>query len=151
MKILIINKESKQIESQYEANSPDQSKFGGPWGNSDLYLHIVLPENVQFEAAQCNEDFSISEDSIKKQAYVDQQRLNKLNQLRSQRDEKLKRVDQLINIAFLNSWTAAEKTELKDYRQALLDITEPYKANMSSLCDDLDLNSFVWPTEPSES
>lgn len=151
MKILIINKESKQIESQYEANSPDQSKFGGPWGNSDLYLHIVLPENVQFEAAECDENLNISENASKKADYINEQRFNKLNELRSQRDEKLKRVDQLINIAFLNSWTAAEKTELKDYRQALLDITEPYKANMSSLCDDLDLNSFVWPTEPSES
>lgn len=149
MKILIINKESKQIESSYEESSPNQSKFGGPWGDSSQYAHIELPENVQYEAAQCNEDFSISENSSKKQDYINEQRFNKLNELRFQRDEKLKKVDQLVNIAVLDSWTAGEKTELKEYRQALLDITEPYKVNMSSLCDSLDLNSFVWPTEPS--
>lgn len=146
MKILIINKESKQIESSYEESSSNQSKFGGPWGDSSLYSHIALPENVQLEAAQCNEDFSISEDSIKKQAYIDQQRLNKLDQLRAIRDEKLKRVDQLINVAFLDAWTAGEKLELRDYRDSLLNITESYKADMS-LCDALDMNTIVWPIE----
>lgn len=69
-----------------------------------------------------------------------------LNKLRELRKEKLARLDQLVNIAFLNSWTAAEKTELKDYRNALLNITEPYKTG--TLLNDL--NDVVWPTEPTE-
>ena len=150
--ILIVNNESLNIESSYQDESPSQSSFGGPWGNPELYSHLELPENVQLECAIAISDdneIMIIEDEDKQVEYISKLRNDKLNQLRSQRDEKLKRVDQLINIAFLNSWTAGEKTELKDYRQALLDITESFKNDMSS-CDDLDLDEMSWPEEPSE-
>ncbi len=71
-----------------------------------------------------------------------------LNKLRVLRDEKLKRLDLLVNIAFLNSWTAGEKTELKNYRTALLDITEPYKNG--EVLSDAAFLAFQWPVEPTE-
>lgn len=77
-------------------------------------------------------------------------RSNRLDDLRAARAPKLKRADMLVNLAVLNSWTAPEKTELKAYRQALLDITAPYKADMSTV-DAMDLNAITWPTEPTES
>lgn len=77
-------------------------------------------------------------------------RERKLDLVRHQRDAKLKRVDILSNVAYLNAWSVAERNELKSYRQALLDITDQWKDNMSAL-DSLDMNAINWPTEPSES
>lgn len=74
----------------------------------------------------------------------------KLEAVRAAREPKLKRVDVLSNIAYLNSWTAGEKTELKNYRQALLDITEEYK-DTPSLLDSLVVDEIEWPVEPTES
>lgn len=73
----------------------------------------------------------------------------KMLQIREIRNTKLSRVDQLVNIAFLNAWTAAEKTELKNYRSNLLNITEQYKTS-PSLLDNLDVLQISWPTEPTE-
>lgn len=77
---------------------------------------------------------------------LDKQREDKLNDIRKLRDSKLIRVDQLINIAVLDAWTAPDKVELKAYRQALLDITESYKADLS-LIDALDITAIVFPVE----
>lgn len=80
---------------------------------------------------------------------LEQSRDAKLEEFRQARDAKLKRMDNLVNIAFLNSWTSIEKTELRNYRQALLDITESYKADRS-LLDSLDIAAVEWPVEPAE-
>ena len=76
-------------------------------------------------------------------------RASKLDEVRAARVPKLARVDLLCNLAILNSWTAGEKTELREYRQALLDITEPYVAD-ASLLDSLDVAAIEWPVEPTE-
>lgn len=96
-----------------------------------------------------------NEDKADAQAAWDASKLNyarerKLDLVRAQRDAKLKRVDILSNVAYLNAWSVAERNELKSYRQLLLDITDQWKDNMSAL-DSLDLNAINWPTEPSES
>ena len=99
-----------------------------------------LISEEELEAAQATVDAAKLSDA----------RIRKLDAVRAAREPKLKRVDVLSNIAYLNSWTAGEKTELKNYRLALLDITEAYKAD-PSLLDDLDVAAIVWPDEPSES
>lgn len=146
----IINKQTLQIEFSYEALEASPARYKHAW-NPLEHLHTELPNGmllgaVQIDSIEGNE-VQISENSVKKIEVIAANRLYNLNSLRAQRDEKLKRVDQLVNIAFLNSWTAGEKTELKNYRQELLNITEPYKADMS-LCDSMNVE---WPLEPSES
>lgn len=80
---------------------------------------------------------------------VENLRESKLEEIRDIRSPKLAKVDLLCNLALLNSWTGSEKIELRDYRLALLNITEPYKADMS-LLDDLDISDIEWPSEPEE-
>lgn len=146
---LIINKQTLAIEFSYEASAASPTKYKHAW-NPLENLHAELPEGVALAAAQVDSingnEAEISENSTKKNELIASQRNAALNGLRAERDEKLKRVDQLINIAFLNSWSGPEKTELKNYRQELLDITEPFKADMS-LCDNINVE---WPEEPSE-
>lgn len=95
------------------------------------------------------EDSEAAEASIASQK-LSEARAAKLEEVRNARKPKLKRVDVLMNIAYLNSWTGPEKTQLKDYRQALLDITESYKDDAATL-DSLDVSAIEWPVEPSES
>ena len=117
---------------------------------------LEVPQNVHADDAKIemvNGQLKVVEDedlkAAREAAELSIAREAKLKRIRDIRAPKLVRVDQLINIAFLNSWTASEKTELRNYRQALLDITEDFKADMSSL-DAVDPEAMEWPVEPSE-
>lgn len=96
------------------------------------------------------EDGSVTfeEDTVKIVAKLDKSREDKLSELRKQREPKLQRVDQLVNIAVLDAWSASDKAELKTYRLALLNMTDTYKVDMS-LLDDLDISNIEFPIEPS--
>lgn len=151
---ILVNKQTMEVVANYSSESVNLSKFGGQLSRVDIYDHVECPEGVDPESASVSWDSDLSEyvvstDAVKAASKLEEARNQKLNIIRSKRSEKLVRVDQLVNVAFLNSWTAGEKTELKNYRQALLDITESYKNDMPSL-DSLDVNSIVWPAEPSE-
>jgi hypothetical protein len=95
-------------------------------------------------------EFSEEKYEAKQVALLNIERNKKLEALRQLRDAKLPKVDLLVNLAVLYAWTTTEKNELKAYREALLNITEPYK-NSPILLDSLVLSEVVWPTEPSES
>jgi hypothetical protein len=133
--------------------SPDQARFdsSNEIGNPEITQHVSVPEDmdIHFIRGSIDEDENIilSEDI---DAKLSNPRNTKLNEVRAIREAKLHKLDVLCNIAYLNSWSALEKTELKNYRQDLLDITEVYKDNMASL-DDLDISTIEWPTEPTES
>lgn len=163
--ILIVDKVSLQIQTKYQALAPEQHKYGGPWGDTNQTAHLEVPAGLDADCVQVVQvaealdpetqlvipaHLAVEEDAAKASAKLSASREAKLEQLRKLREPKLSRVDQLVNIAVLDAWTAGEKTELKNYRAALLDITEPYKADMS-LLDALDLQAINWPVEPSES
>jgi len=148
---VIYDNNSQSIVARIQAESAEM--ICNPY-SSPNFQRIEIPENInpQDASVQLNEQSQQLEtvvDQSLQDARILSERESKLNQLRNQRSTKLVRCDQLVNIAFLNAWTAGEKLELKNYRLALLDVTETFKADMS-LVDALDLNSFVWPTEPTE-
>lgn len=151
--ILIIDKDTMTILKKYVAAAPTPEQWGGELGSSHITAHVECPENIDADCARADLDedeiIVISEDAALKTAKTETARANKLNKVREVRDAKLKRVDALVNVAFLNSWTAGEKTELKDYRQELLGITEPFKADPATL-DALDVQAMTWPVEPTE-
>ena len=80
-------------------------------------------------------------------------RQNTLRQLRQQRLPKLLGVDHAINAMVLGQNFSAASA-WSTYRQALLDVTNPYKdyasdSGQAAALDSLDVSSFSWPTEPS--
>lgn len=151
MKILIVNKADLSIASKYDAAEPNQSNYGGPWCDSNVCAHIAIPEEMDADcvAVEMQEDeMVVVIDAAKASAKLSKVRKDKLKELRKQREPKLAKVDQLVNIAVLDAWTAPEKAELKAYRLALLNMTEVYKADMS-LIDALDVSAIEFPIEPS--
>lgn len=124
------------------------------WGKSDRWVSFIGEPDPGYEDTrevdEKTEYFYPSEYEIQ-QTDLGNAPLQeaKLNQIRSLRAPKLARVDQLINVAYLNSWTSTEKTELRNYRKNLLEITDEYKED-PSLLDNLDVSQIVWPTEPTE-
>lgn len=147
------NLESNNLVAKVKAESKEM--ICNPY-SAPNFRAVELPAEIHPDDAKLemiNNQLVVSEDQDLKAARLaaelSAQRESKLNRIRDLRAPKLARVDQLVNIAYLNSWTASEKTELKNYRLALLDITEPYKADMS-LLDSLDLAAIEWPTEPTE-
>lgn len=148
MKILIVDKSNLSVVSVYEADTPNLGEFGGPWGDSNVCAHIAVPEEMDADCVQVDENMVVSIDAAKASAKLGKAREDKLKELRKQREPKLAKVDQLVNIAVLDAWSAGDKAELKAYRLALLNMTEVYKADMS-LIDALDLANVEFPIEPS--
>jgi len=143
---LIYDNNSEQIAARIQAESAQM--ICNPY-SSLQYQRIEVPAEIALDVAGLDQNLQPILDQYLQDARTLSEREAKLDQLRSSRSEKLTRCDQLVNIAFLNSWTAGEKTELKNYRLALLDVTEVFKADMS-LVDALNVSTFVWPTEPTE-
>lgn len=151
MKILIVSNSNLEILSKYDADAPSQQSYGGPWGRQEETTHVACPEELDHECvkAEMQDDVMVVLEDVEKASdKLNKNREEKLRQLRIQRESKLAKVDQLVNIALLDAWSAADKAELKAYRQALLDMTEVYKADMS-LIDALDLANVEFPIEPS--
>jgi hypothetical protein len=128
----VLDEDGQQVYEAQERQSVDQD--GNP---------VFEQEEVE------TSELEIVPDADKVAAKLQSSREEKLQELRKIRDEKLLRVDVLVNLAVLYSWTASEKTELRNYRQALLDVTEDYKDDMH-LLDDLEISAIQWPEEPSE-
>jgi hypothetical protein len=143
---LIYDNNLEQIAARIQAESAQM--ICNPY-SSLQYQRIEVPAEIALDVAGLDQNLQPILDQYLQDARTLSEREAKLDQLRSSRSEKLTRCDQLVNIAFLNSWTAGEKTELKNYRLALLDVTEVFKADMS-LVDALNVSTFVWPTEPTE-
>lgn len=127
-RIAIVDKSNNKQVGFYEGPA-DQSKFGGPWGDPDLFDHVAKVETTETRGA-------------------------KLSDLRAKRDIKLCcEVDVMINELQLGIRT--DTTAVKDYRQSLLDITNDYKnhatdtthkTNIDAKADDW--SDLTWPTAP---
>jgi hypothetical protein len=150
-KIYDVNLNQVVAEVKAESSAMICNPYSGP-----QYRHAETPSSMNPADAKVelvNNQIVVSEDqdlkAAREAAELAQAREAKLNRIRDLRAPKLAKVDQLVNIAYLNSWTASEKTELRNYRLALLDITEAYKADPVAL-DALDVSAIDWPEEPTE-
>lgn len=47
MKIAIVNKRTKKVESFYIAEAPNQSSFGGNWADASAFEHVEIPSDLQ--------------------------------------------------------------------------------------------------------
>jgi hypothetical protein len=59
--ILIVDKVSRQILSRYEAETPSQNKYGGPWGDPNNTIHLEVPAGADADCLDINESFEVSE------------------------------------------------------------------------------------------
>lgn len=131
MKTLIVKNDDLSIASAYEADA-DQSTYGGPWGDSNQYTHVTIPDGMKhpyLSVADVSGVLTVTEDAT---ARADAE----MSELRIDRDMKLKECDwtQLADVALGVSEVASWAT----YRQELRDITGTYSS----------LDTVVWPTEP---
>lgn len=132
MKTLIVKLDNLSIANNYDG-MPNQSQYGGPWGDSSTYAHIVLPDDVDIRwasVAEVDGELVVSEDIASQDAA-------NLVALRDEREKKLAASDwtQLADVPL----GSGEKANWATYRQALRDITESYQS----------LDTVVWPAEPS--
>lgn len=111
-------------------------------------MELTIPEDMDpncIIAEMDGEEVILSESASKLQ----QRRNAKLDQLRLLREDKLKAVDLMINELALE--LRADKEAVKNYRQALLDITSSYKkvnGDAKVAIDNLDLDDeSIWPEE----
>ena len=108
-------------------------------------MHMELEEGLDANCVKAeldNGEMILSEDSAKVQA----RRNAKLGLLRQLRAEKLAAVDRMINELALD--VRSDKEEVKNLRQALLDLTDDYKkvdGNAKASIDNLDLSEIEWP------
>ncbi len=151
MKWLVVELASGDIVHKYENDSSAPTLFIGSWENGSTWKHVELPAELDMDCVQAvvevDGSVTISEDEAAAAAKLADEREAKLDELRAARAPKLTLCDQLVNVAFLNNWDSTQKDALKDYRQALLDATEPFKADMS-LVDALVVSEYEWPEEP---
>lgn len=47
MKIAIVNRKTKKMESLYHAEAPQQDRFGGPHGDASLFEHVEIPSDLE--------------------------------------------------------------------------------------------------------
>lgn len=105
--------------------------------------------------ATVGEDQSVSFaiDPTKVTAKANRARAAKLQHLRNLRISKLSEVDILVNDLALGD-TDVTVAAVKEYRQALKDITSPFKSyeadsDHATALDELNLETFEWPETPS--
>jgi len=128
---------------------PNQAQFkdSEELRNPEITTHVAVPEDIDIDRL----DVSVSNGVItlsESDPLIDEL-MQKLQDIRDLRTPKLERVDILSNVAYLNDWTAEKRDELRDYRVALLGITEDYKDDLNLLYD-LDISTIEWPEEPTE-
>ncbi len=137
MKVLIVKKSDLSIASKYEAESPSQSSYGGPWGDPNLHVHLQCSEALDWDCVKAvlvDGEIQIEED----QDLIDVKTEKLWNVLRSMRDSKLLQCDwtQLVDSP-LNS---QDKSAWAAYRQELRDLPENTE----------DPASPVWPAVPGQ-
>jgi hypothetical protein len=52
MKIVILNKSNLSVMTYYDAAAPAQSNYGGPWGDPEQTVHVAIPAEVDYRAAE---------------------------------------------------------------------------------------------------
>lgn len=129
--IAVVDRQTGQIQTLYQDEAPNQSKFGGPWGWPEHTVHLEIPSDIDpdviattpYTTSSGVQTFSIVVDNNLVQAK--KERL--WNILREERNRRLTQSDWTqVNDAPL---TQEQKDQWKAYRQALRDFpstfTEP--------------------------
>jgi hypothetical protein len=136
-KIAIVMKSDLSIASWYEAASPNQGAYGGPWGREAESSHIACPEGLDWEVAKAQEDGEGGIELVADSAKEDAKEERLWAALRSERNAKLSACDwtQVADAPL----TTEKKAEWAAYRQDLRDLPE----------ETADPASPSWPAEPS--
>lgn len=147
---IIVRKSDLEVLGHYEAEVKDDTSNNRSHEQAaPLAVHIEMPEGLDANCLSASEEddvISVDADADKVQARRDR----KLDELRSMRDEKMKMVDVMVNELVVGD--RADTQAVKDYRQALKDITDPYKkvdGHAKAMVDSVDWAEDVeWPDEP---
>lgn len=52
MKVVILKRSDLSLLSTYEDTAPNQAKYGGPWGDPQVTIHVAVPNGVDPRAAE---------------------------------------------------------------------------------------------------
>jgi hypothetical protein len=134
MKVAIILLDSLQVQYVYEAPEPSQSSYGGEWGNSQVTVHLEVPEGLDstcIMAVKDGDQVTLLEDPAKVQAKTDAQ----WTSVRAQQKQKLYESDWTCSVT---DYEVPNKADWVTYRQALRDVTK-----------QSDPFNIEWPPRPS--
>ena len=122
MKVVIIIIETLRIVFMYEADSPNQSSYGGEWGSPQVTVHMEVPEGLDHQCIM-----AVRADDGTITLIADPQRVEAKTQaawtaLRAQRNSLLAACDwtQLPDSALSQD----KKVAWGAYRQALRNLTD---------------------------
>lgn len=146
----IVSKSDFSIKYIYDSDAA--MSFGGPWGDSNEHWNVQIPAELNPDTVIAQSDGAggcqFVANTAKTNAYLGA----KLDTLRLYRAAKLAEVDVMVNdIVLLDGSLTA--LQVKDYRTALKNVTDPYKnyasdAGHAAALDALDLSTFEWPVKP---
>jgi len=154
-KIKIVKRSDLSIQTTYEADAPEQHKYGGPWGDPNKTKHVQVPAGADEECvtAQWSQEYwskdgeadvttdpqdptwthhpsviELVEDQTLLYAKQQKGRDDKLGELRTQRDKRLEKADnQLKKHADSDPNAIATEADWQSHRIALRDLTDSYK------------------------
>lgn len=139
-----INKKNEIVKAySSDFESPDSKDICvDPNGGRHFHLDLIDQETGEFKLLWDGSQI-IEADLTQEKRKV--KRKKKLEALREARKAKLDEMDIMIKELVLDLRT--DKAMVKGYRQALLELTEPYKTNPHFL-DNLNVEQFAWPEKP---
>jgi hypothetical protein len=146
---IVVKVDDLSVIGSYDADHADTGDIYGPrlWWKPPGHLHIELPAGLDRECLKY-EDEELILDPIKVNIKMAKIREWKFNNIRTNRDIKLAKVDTMVNEVVLGK--RSDSAKISAYRDKLLAATDNYKnedGSPSSACDDvaLDLSNFKWP------
>lgn len=136
-KIAIVSKADHSIATWYEADSPNQGAYGGPWGREAEFAHVACPAELDHEVAKAQEDGEGGIELVSDAAKVTAKTNRLWDILRAERNARLTACDwtQVADAPL----TTEKKAEWAAYRQDLRDLPE----------ETADPAAPVWPSQPS--
>lgn len=172
----IVNRETLRVDTTYQADS--KLKYGGPWGNKDLYAHLEIDNSWHMmplvahnqqekwtkegeeDATEAPLDWEIEgwayHPPIRVELDAQSMRNIKLSLLRSERDQKIVEADSERKKHEDSDPNAVSTAQAwSDYRIALRNVTDGYKDESDKTLgtDQLDqyatdMSDFTWPAKP---
>jgi hypothetical protein len=135
MKVAIVNKETLEIASWYDAEEANQGMYGGPWGQPEQFAHLELASgDPRAMKAVLNEEneLELQVDAALQEAAAEQD----MNSLRAERNTRLSACD----------WTQLPDSPLSVEDKALW---ATYRQNLRDLPENtLDPLNPEWPEQP---
>jgi len=136
MKVVIVVIETLRIVFVYDADAPNQSSYGGDWGNPQVTVHLEVPEGLDptcIMAVKDGDQVTLIEDPAKVAAKTEAQ----WTQVRAQQSDLLYKSDWTCSVIDPPAPILAQRGQWISYRQALRDVTS-----------QSDPFAIVWPTPP---